>query len=115
MAKGPSFYYSDSISSSQDVQEIKESIVRIIMTSPGERVMLPEFGSKFKTMLFESNLTIDGEIQSEIYNCISRWEPRVNIINISITNPDAYTAMVNIQFQIKATGQTVGLEFGYTQ
>ena len=36
-------------------EHIQESIIQILGTSPGERFMLPEFGSRLKSLVFEAN------------------------------------------------------------
>jgi|SRR6478609_2275008 len=115
MAQGISFYDSDSITTSQTVNAIREDIKRILLTSPGERPNNVAFGSRFKEFIFEDELTIDGELQSEVYNCIARWEPRVNILAISVIKTDAFNRGLSITFQIKETGEVVPMELNFQQ
>ena len=64
---------------------LSESISRILLTVPGERVNQPEFGSNLKSFLFELDDALDEEIKVEIASVIQRWEPRVSLQDIILT------------------------------
>jgi phage baseplate assembly protein W len=114
--KGISLYFEDGLTLSQEIDNIKESITRILMTSPGERVNNPKFGSRFKEFIFENELTIDGELQSEVYNCISRWEPRVTVTDVKVVKkPEEHAAYITVIFRMKETGQPASVEFSFIQ
>ncbi|MCP3870899.1 MAG: GPW/gp25 family protein, partial [Gammaproteobacteria bacterium] len=69
---------------SQDHAHIRESILQILGTSPGERFMNPEFGSKLKDLVFEQNdEVLKGLIRHYVNDAIRRWEKRVVITGIS--------------------------------
>ena len=113
---GITIYNNDSFSISKDTQEIKESVIRIIMTRKRERLNKPEFGSNFQKFLFNDILTIDGELQSEVYNCITKWEPRVQVTMVKIDkNNEEHTATLSIILKVKDSGQIIPLEFGFSQ
>jgi len=63
---------------------IKDSVKRILLTAPGERVGQPDFGSNLKLYLFEADYILRENIIVEIVNSITRWEPRVSVVDISI-------------------------------
>ena len=84
MASGITIYYNDAVAMSDGIEEIKESITRILLTNRGERVNNPDFGADIQALLFENYLTIDGELENKIYLAISRWEPRVMVNKINI-------------------------------
>ena len=95
------------ISTNKDIAVIKQSIKSILSTYPGERYMLPEFGSYIKTMLFEPMDAITRDsIKTEIRNAIGRWEPRVSIKNVNIKESiDQHVYDISIDFTINSTGQ----------
>ena len=68
-----------------DEDVIKSSVVWIILTRLGERVMLPEFGSAVPDAVFEPN---DSQtvtwISSSIENAIRRWDDRVVFLSVDI-------------------------------
>jgi phage baseplate assembly protein W len=52
MARGVGFYGKDFFSMKSGKDLLYESIIRILLTSPGERVMRPTFGAGMKSQLF---------------------------------------------------------------
>lgn len=61
-----------------NIKEITQSIENILMTIPGERVHLPEFGSQLQRYLFRGlNLETAEELLTSIIVSIERWEKRV--------------------------------------
>lgn len=68
-----------------DVDLIQSGIHQILNTTPGERRMLPEFGSRLKYLLFDPH---DGilytELGREVIRAVERWEPRVLLEDVQI-------------------------------
>ena len=63
-----------------NVNAIKNSLHQIFTWIPGERILLPEFGSNLRKLLYEGITDFNVErIMVEIRHCISEWEPRVEI------------------------------------
>ena len=59
----------------------------LLLTEPGERVMLPDFGTPLKQFFFEQNDSFIVErVREVIANSIRRWEPRIAITAIEVTN-----------------------------
>lgn len=76
---------------SGDIQTlVKASIHQILGTRIGERVMLPEFGSRIYELIYEpiDDITI---ALARVYTieAIEKWEPRVELNDVNINvNPD---------------------------
>lgn len=70
---------------SYDEEAIKNSLVNIFNTTPGERFLLPEFGSNLKGYLFSpiTKHTADA-IGNHILYSIQRWEPRVIVDYVNV-------------------------------
>ena len=100
---GLGFYNTDSPTIKQDTDLLEENITRILLTVPGERVGNSGFGSRFKNYLFDLSVVMQEEIVSEIATAISRWEPRVTINNIKLTNVDTNTMAVRVEMTVKLT------------
>lgn len=65
------------------VDQIKANVLQLLLTSPGERVMLPTFGTPLKELAFEPNDTIlEARAKQMIADAILAWEPRVVVTNI---------------------------------
>lgn len=63
-----------------NVEDVMQSIINILTTSPGELIFDAAFGSRLKSMLFElSTSTYELEVLSEINRAITTYEPRVDL------------------------------------
>ena len=69
----------------EGLNQIKADLLILLLTNPGERVMLPEFGTPLNSLLFRQNdeQTAD-EAREMIINSINRWEPRVTIEELDV-------------------------------
>lgn len=66
-----------------DKEILKASILFIVMTAKGERVMLPEFGTDIQKKVFDQNdATLQSAIENEISQAVALWDPRIEIISI---------------------------------
>lgn len=69
------------------VDQIKADLLQLLLTNPGERVMLPEYGTPLRELFFEPNdPTLEVEAKRLIADSITRWEPRIEIQDIQITS-----------------------------
>ena len=69
------------------VNQIKADLLQLLLTNPGERVMLPSYGTPLRTLLFEPNDAIlEIRAKQMIADSISTWEPRIVITNIEVKN-----------------------------
>ena len=62
--------------------EIRQNLKNLMLTSPGERVMLPDFGVGLRHFLFEPEKGLASEIKSRIFSQIRKYMPFVKIKNI---------------------------------
>jgi hypothetical protein len=89
---------------------IKQSLVQLILTGRGERVMRPDVGSGAFRFIFEDNddflLTV---IQTEVNQVVSKYEPRVSLISVDVTKGDpdtdtgANSVIVTLRYIVLAT------------
>lgn len=90
---------------SEDQDLIRESLVQIITTTPGERVMRPDFGSRVYSFIFENNNELMAElIRSEVSAVIAKYEPRVSVTSISSLREDNEIT-IQVNYIVKLTGQ----------
>jgi phage baseplate assembly protein W len=92
---------------------VQQNMKMIILTSPGERVMYPDFGVGIKRFLFEQNSTNTiSSIRNRIVQQIKTYLPYVEIVNLSVGSPsvegqtgafvDNSTIVVSINFRVPA-------------
>lgn len=87
-------------SNSRDV--IRSDMHLLLTTSVGERVMLPTYGSRLPSLIFEPNDAVTRSlIQQVVAEDLQKWEPRINATNISISfSDDGHQLSVAIAYNI---------------
>lgn len=88
-----------------DANHIRDLIEQVLFTSPGERVMRPDFGSGILALVFEPNSTalaattqmlVQGALQQHLGHLIA-----VNAVDVTA---DEGTLRVNIQYSLLRDG-----------
>lgn len=70
-----------------DDKLIKNDILQLLLTVPGERVMRPDFGVHLRSFLFEQNTDSDLSIlENEIAQAITEYEKRVTVENVTVVS-----------------------------
>jgi hypothetical protein len=79
------------------IELIKGNLIQLLLTNPGERVMLPTFGTPLRKLFFEPNDAIISQTaQKMIADSISAFEPRIIIQAIEVsTGSDIDTKSLN--------------------
>lgn len=89
----------------EDSDLIKESLIQIVTTGRGERVMRPDFGSSAFSFIFENNNVILAElIRDEVTTAIAKFEPRVLVRGVSTERGDN-EVVITITYIVNLTGQ----------
>jgi phage baseplate assembly protein W len=61
------------------VNEVKQNFKNLLLTSPGERMMNPDFGVGLKHFLFEPKVHVVSKIRQRLQNQVSKYMPFVRI------------------------------------
>ena len=85
-----------------DINAIRNGLVNIFSWRRGERIILPEFGNTLYRFLYESITSeVLNDIQRECVEMITRWEPRISILNVNLEAfPDDHEVLVEVQYTI---------------
>ena len=90
---------------------IARAVRNIVLTTPGEKLFDPDFGSSVSEILFENVDDITAvSIQDEIRSCLNNYEPRVDLINVDV-DPN----FDENQFDVKITYRIVGIDIPPSQ
>jgi uncharacterized protein len=101
------------IARSDGDENVRESIRTILLTDPGERIMLPEFGAGLRAFLFEPNTPASHRlIEERIVQSLRRWEPRIAVADVLVAEDahDPQQANVTVTYQLVATGGQGGVD-----
>lgn len=81
-----------------DVELVKLDILNHIFTRKGERVMMPNFGTRIPDMAFEPLDAITTSIIEEDLRAVIAFDPRVQLLNLVLEQyPDEYAIVVRIR------------------
>ena len=108
------------LKTSTNFQAIKNSLINLITTFPGQKILNPEFGMYFGDLLFLPVSKARGiSIGETITNSIAGFEPRINInlveviaditkqeyeLNIEITVPEFNNQSISIGGRLNRSG-----------
>lgn len=94
-----------------DLSAIQNSLRNLFNTIPGERILLPDYGSDIRRIVFEPvSETTARTIGRMIRDSIKKWEPRVQLINLNIVgDPDNYEYTIDIVIAIPFYDGTLSL------
>ena len=100
------------IQGSYDLQAIKNSIINIFLTSPGQKILNPEFGLDLRLYLFDPvNSSTAYKIKYDITNKLPSQEPRIELLHVhvdAITDDQEYYIAMQINIpSLNAYGITL--------
>lgn len=88
---------------SDGAENVRESIQIILLTAQRERLLLPEFGAGLHIFLYEMNsLTTRHLIQKAVLDALNRWEPRIEVREVTVEQDpaDAQVARITIAYAL---------------
>ena len=105
-----------SIAISEGEDSIKESIMIILGTSKGERVMRPDFGCNINELVFAPNDTSTATLLVfYIKEALMKWEPRieVNAVNIAPDKDEGNKLLADIEYTVKTSNSKNNLVYPF--
>lgn len=82
---------------SRDEQSIREVMLNILLTRPGERLMRPNFGAGLLNFVHQpNNETTRNLIAGVVRKSLSQWEPRVVVDEVIVEPSPTQLAEVHI-------------------
>jgi hypothetical protein len=95
-------------------EAVRQSILLLLSTRPGERVMRPTYGCNLHRLVFSPNDdTTAGLALHYVRRALTRWEPRIEIIHLdagrNIRLPNVLD--IYLEYRIRALQSTDALLF----
>lgn len=97
-----------------DFETVKRDLLNHIYTTPGERVMNPNFGTRIPMMAFEPLDELSLKVVEEDLRRVISYDPRLQLIDlVALALPDnnAIVAYVDVIYLRLNTKETLKLEF----
>ena len=101
---------------SEEDANIRQSMMIILGTAPGERLYRPEFGCAIHDILFEPNTMLTAaKIEYEVKRSLLAFEPRISDVEVrAMPDDDEPTRMnVSISYIIRKTNTTANLVYPF--
>src|SRR5262249_11648595 len=95
-------------------EDIRQSILIILETAPGERVMRPNFGCGIHEMVFTAvDSTALQRIRSTVEEALRRCEARIDVLGVDIDEAATLDGqlLVEIEYRVRQTNQLGNLVF----
>lgn len=104
------------IAFSEGEDSVRESILIILGTVKGERIMRPDFGCEITELVFSPNNTQTATLFAfYIREALMKWEPRIEVLDVN-AYPDAEEknkVNINIDYMIKTTNTKSNLVYPF--
>ena len=96
-------------------ESVRQSILLILGTAPGERLMRPEFGCGIHDLVFENagEATV-GRIQQTVRQALLRLEPRIDVTRVDVqTGGAGNVLLISIEYEVRATNNVFNLVYPF--
>ena len=96
-------------------ESVRQSILIILGTAPGERVMRPDFGCGIHDLVFETlSAATFGRVDREVHQALLRFEPRIDVTSVDV-RPDASgnVLLIDIDYEVRATNSAFNLVYPF--
>jgi phage baseplate assembly protein W len=91
---------------------VRQAVLLLLTTVPGERVMRPDYGCELHRLMFLPNdATTAGIAIHYVRQAIERWEPRVEILALDANRSeiDPSKLIIMLEYRVRATQRVEGL------
>ena len=96
--------------------DIRQSILIVLETAPGERVMRPDFGCGIHELVFAAvDSTTLRRVRSTVEEALRRCEARIDVIDVAVSAAATFDGqlVVEIDYRVRATNQLGNLVFPF--
>jgi phage baseplate assembly protein W len=97
-------------------EDIRQSIMIVLETAPGERVMRPNFGCGIHELVFAAmDSTTLQRVRSVVEEALRRCEARIDVLAVNVDDAASIEGklLVEIEYRVRKTNQTGNLVFPF--
>ena len=104
------------LAASTDEATVRESIVLILSTPKGQRVMRPDFGCNLDRFLFAPN---NGATRAgaafEVREALLAWEPRIEVLHVGAraAGERGEVLLVDVDYRVRSTDNRYNLVYPF--
>ena len=93
--------------------DVRQAVLMLLSTRPGERVMRPDYGCNLNQLVFAPNdATTAGIAIYLVRKSLTQWEPRIDILTLD-ANPDPRdpsVLVISLKYQVRTTKTTEDIQ-----
>jgi phage baseplate assembly protein W len=97
-------------------EDVREAIMLVLGTSPGERPMRPEFGCRLQEFVFDGvDAYTMGRLRDEVLTALERWEPRIDVLDVTfdLSEFGSGRLLLDISYVLRATNDVRNLVYPF--
>ncbi len=97
-------------------ERVRQSILLILGTAPGERVMQPEFGCGLHDQVFDTiSAATTGRLVDEVRRALVLWEARIDLLDVSTKTEESQPnlILIEISYLVRNTNNRFNLVYPF--
>ena len=98
-------------------ESVRQSILIIMGTAKGERVMRPDFGCGIYELVFEpQTASTAGQVSQAVQEALLRFEPRIDVLAVQVvphTGPTEAILHIHLSYRVRATNNAFNLVYPF--
>ncbi|MFA7618128.1 MAG: GPW/gp25 family protein [Thiohalomonadaceae bacterium] len=103
------------LSWTRDDASVREVILNILLTRPGERLQRPDFGAGLFNFVHQpNNETTRHLIAGVVRKSLAQWEPRIVVEEVEVAESPTSVADVHINIRYRMRFARIPAELGFT-
>ena len=96
--------FNDFAMTKNSLEQAKHNLKNLLLTSPGERAMQPEFGSNMRAICFEQvDKNLPVTIEKEVRNAVEIWLPYINIQEVNTLTEEQDQNKIHVEIKFSTT------------
>ena len=96
--------FNDFAMTKNSLQQAHHNLKNLLLTSPGERAMQPEFGSNMRAICFEQvDKNLPVTIEKEVRNAVEIWLPYINIQEVNTLTEEQDQNKIHVEIKFSTT------------
>ena len=96
--------FNDFAMTKNSLQQAHHNLKNLLLTSPGERAIQPEFGSNMRAICFEQvDKNLPVTIEKEVRNAVEIWLPYINIQEVNTLTEEQDQNKIHVEIKFSTT------------
>ena len=103
------------IAMAAQADKVRQSILIILGTQYGERIMRPRFGANLRSLAFAPNNRATANLACHyVEQALATWEPRIIVEEVTAENDQANARLlIQLRYRLKATAEPQNLVYPF--